>query len=173
MNNSMAREWAGLISVDAAPVLVPTDRAVTIGLVITELVINANKYAYEGKAGPIEVSLEEHRTNLRVIVADHGKGKHTTTAARLIDLNGFLYIDTPGVRALALCGDGTGLDLAFPEITEAALGCQFADCSHRREPGCAVRAAVDGGRIRRDRFDSYQLLVDEIIANDPDPNADL
>jgi ribosome biogenesis GTPase len=100
------------------------------------------------------------------------KGKHTTTAARLIDLEGFLYIDTPGVRALALCGDGTGLDVTFPEITEAALACQFADCSHRSEPGCAVRAAVDAGTIRRDRFDSYQLLVDESLANDPEANPD-
>jgi ribosome biogenesis GTPase len=100
------------------------------------------------------------------------KGKHTTTAARLIDLEGFLYIDTPGVRALALCGDGTGLDITFPEITEAAMGCQFSDCSHRSEPGCAVRAAVDAGTIRRDRFDSYQLLVDEILENDPEASPD-
>ncbi len=94
------------------------------------------------------------------------KGRHTTTAARLIDLGGFLYIDTPGIRALALCGDGTGLDLAFPEITEAAKGCQFSDCSHRSEPGCAVRPAVDAGAIRRDRFDHYQQLWDELITED-------
>ncbi len=76
MNASMGEEWAGRISVDAHPMLVPTDRAVTLGLVVTELVINANKYAYDGKPGPIEVSLEEHNANLRVIVADRGRGKH-------------------------------------------------------------------------------------------------
>ena len=57
--------------------LAPTDRVVTMGLVVTELVINANKYAYGGAPGPIAVSLEEHRANLRVIVSDSGKGKHT------------------------------------------------------------------------------------------------
>ncbi|RAK63628.1 histidine kinase dimerization/phosphoacceptor domain -containing protein [Phenylobacterium kunshanense] len=76
MNDSMGEEWAGKISVDAHPILVPTDRAVTLGLVVTELVINANKYAYDGRPGPIEVSLEEHNANLRVIVADRGRGKH-------------------------------------------------------------------------------------------------
>ncbi|MBS0362334.1 MAG: sensor histidine kinase, partial [Proteobacteria bacterium] len=76
MAASMGDEWAGKVSVDAAPILVPTDRAVTLGLVVTELIINARKYAYGGKPGPIEVSLEEHRDKLRLIVADHGVGKH-------------------------------------------------------------------------------------------------
>lgn len=110
MNDSMAREWAGQISVDAAPVLVPTDRAVTIGLVVTELVINANKYAYGGAPGPIEVSLEEHRADLRIIVADHGKGKHAPVegfgsrmmSAMVRQLGGELIFgdNAPGLRAI-------------------------------------------------------------------------
>jgi light-regulated signal transduction histidine kinase (bacteriophytochrome) len=113
MNDSMAREWAGQITVDASPVLVPTDRAVTIGLVVTELVINANKYAYDGKPGPIEVSLEEHRADLRVIVADHGKGKHAPAegfgsrmmSAMVRQLHGQLAFadNKPGLRAILAC----------------------------------------------------------------------
>lgn len=113
MNASMAREWAGQISVDAAPVLVPTDRAVTIGLVVTELVINANKYAYGGHPGPIEVSLEEHRAKLRIIVADHGKGKHAPgegfgsrmMTAMVRQLTGGLTFgdNRPGLRAILTC----------------------------------------------------------------------
>lgn len=113
MNASMAREWAGQISVDAGLVLVPTDRAVTIGLVVTELVINANKYAYDGKPGPIDVSLEEHRANLRVIVADRGKGKHTPRegfgsrmmTAMVRQLQGELTFgdNRPGLRAILTC----------------------------------------------------------------------
>lgn len=113
MNDSMAREWAGLISVDAIPLLVPTDRAVTIGLVVTELVINANKYAYGGKPGPIEVSLEEHRANLRVIVADHGQGKQAPRegfgsrmmSAMVRQLTGELTFgdNGPGLRAILTC----------------------------------------------------------------------
>ena len=113
MNDSMSREWAGQISVDAPPVLVPTDRAVTIGLVVTELVINANKYAYGGAPGPIQVSLEEHRANLRVIVADNGKGKHKPgegfgsrmMSAMVRQLSGELTFgdNKPGLRAILSC----------------------------------------------------------------------
>jgi light-regulated signal transduction histidine kinase (bacteriophytochrome) len=113
MNSSLGQEWSGKISVDASPTLVPTDRAVTLGLVITELVINANKYAYAGKPGPIEVSLEEHRASLRVIVADHGKGKHGLAegfgsrmmSAMVKQLRGELTFgdNKPGLRAILTC----------------------------------------------------------------------
>lgn len=75
MVGSMGEEWRAHISLDLAPILIPTDRAVTLGLVLTELVINANKYAYGGEAGPIEISLEQHREAFRLIVADRGMGK--------------------------------------------------------------------------------------------------
>lgn len=75
MASSMGSEWAGQITTSLAPITVATDRAVTIGLVLTELVINANKYAYEGRPGPIEIALEQHRGSFRLIVADSGKGK--------------------------------------------------------------------------------------------------
>jgi ribosome biogenesis GTPase len=97
------------------------------------------------------------------------KGKHTTTAAQMIDLGGLLYIDTPGVRALALCGDGTGLDETFTEIAAAAEHCRFDDCHHVNEPGCAVREAVAAGTIRPERLDHYLVLLDELLATDDIP----
>lgn len=110
MSASLGEEWAGQIRVDAAPVLVPTDRAVTMGLVVTELVINANKYAYGGRPGPIEVRLEEHRDRVRVIVADQGGGKHAAgegfgsrmMAAMVRQLQAELVFtdNEPGVRAI-------------------------------------------------------------------------
>ncbi|MBL8772824.1 MAG: GAF domain-containing protein [Phenylobacterium sp.] len=110
MNASMGAEWAGKVSVEAAPVIVPTDRAVSLGLVVTELVINANKYAYGGAPGPIEVRLEEHNADLKVVVADHGRGKHTPgegfgsrmMTAMVRQLGGELtYSDNrPGARAI-------------------------------------------------------------------------
>ncbi|WP_293676154.1 histidine kinase dimerization/phosphoacceptor domain -containing protein [uncultured Phenylobacterium sp.] len=113
MADSMGPEWAGKVTMDAALVLVPTDRAVTLGLVITELVINANKYAYGGAPGPIEVSVEDHRANLRVIVADHGKGKHAPgegfgsrmMTAMVRQLGGTLTFgdNKPGLRAILTC----------------------------------------------------------------------
>ena len=58
-----------------APVSIQTTRAVSLGLVLTELVINVQKYAYGGGAGPLWISLEEDRDRLRLIVADQGEGQ--------------------------------------------------------------------------------------------------
>jgi light-regulated signal transduction histidine kinase (bacteriophytochrome) len=119
MNASMGESWAGKSTVDASPILVPTDRAVTFGLVITELVINANKYAYGGAPGPIEVSLEEHRANLRVIVADRGAGKHVISEgfgsrmmnAMVKQLGGVMTFgdNKPGLRAILTAPTSAGV----------------------------------------------------------------
>lgn len=77
MQSSMGAEWADQVTTSLSPITVATDRAVTIGLVLTELVINANKYAYGGQPGPIEIALEQHRGSFRLVVADRGKGKKT------------------------------------------------------------------------------------------------
>ena len=76
MKASLGPEWARRMTLDLAPVLVPTDRAVNVGLVAAELVINATKYAYPaGGGGAIDVVLEQYRNKLRLIVADHGVGR--------------------------------------------------------------------------------------------------
>ncbi|MCC2977535.1 GAF domain-containing protein [Sphingomonas sp. PL-96] len=75
MRGSLGADWGSALRVYLAPVLVPTGRAVDIGLIATELVINATKYAYPGSTGPITVMLEQHRADLRLIVEDQGRGK--------------------------------------------------------------------------------------------------
>ncbi|HKY16968.1 MAG TPA: ribosome small subunit-dependent GTPase A, partial [Microthrixaceae bacterium] len=90
------------------------------------------------------------------------KGRHTTTTARLIVLGDLLVIDTPGTRALAVWEVEPGIDLAFPEITALSESCRFADCSHRDEPGCAVRAATESGEIDPERLAHWNLLLDEV-----------
>ena len=71
----MGDDWAKHLSLDLSPVLISTDRAVTLGLVLTELLINANKYAYAGVAGPIEIRLIDDRTHIHLIVADKDVGE--------------------------------------------------------------------------------------------------
>jgi light-regulated signal transduction histidine kinase (bacteriophytochrome) len=71
----MGHDWTRHLSLDLSPVLVSTDRAVILGLILTELLINSNKYAYDGAAGPVEITLREDRTHLHLIVADKGVGK--------------------------------------------------------------------------------------------------
>jgi two-component sensor histidine kinase len=72
---AIGEDWRQQILLDVAPLLLPADRAVTVGLVLTELIINATKYAYAGQAGPLEVSLQDERVRFRLVVADRGRGK--------------------------------------------------------------------------------------------------
>jgi light-regulated signal transduction histidine kinase (bacteriophytochrome) len=72
---SLGPEWGSNVIRDLHPVMLPADRAVGLGLVLTELVINVNKYAYGGGAGPVSVTLAENANRFRLIVADEGVGR--------------------------------------------------------------------------------------------------
>jgi ribosome biogenesis GTPase len=88
------------------------------------------------------------------------EGRHTTTQVTLHPLAaGGFVADTPGIREFGLSGlKGGDLPPFYPEIAAAAAGCAYADCSHTREPGCAVKAAVRAGRIAAMRYDSYRKI---------------
>jgi ribosome biogenesis GTPase len=88
------------------------------------------------------------------------KGRHTTSVRQLFPLKGSGYVaDTPGMRSLALWDTQPDeLDGYFPELAPLVGACQFHDCSHKNEPGCAVRAAVESGRVHPQRYDSYLRL---------------
>ncbi len=88
------------------------------------------------------------------------KGKHTTVARQLIPLAGGGYVaDTPGWRSLALWDtEPEEMDAYFPELAPLVAECQFSDCTHVHEPGCAVRAALEAGKIHPERYDSYLRL---------------
>jgi ribosome biogenesis GTPase len=91
-----------------------------------------------------------------------GKGRHTTTARELFRLpSGALVIDTPGLRAVGLAGDGDGVSQVFPDIMALAEDCRFRDCRHQGEPGCAVEAAVRMGNLDPARLQSYRKLEKE------------
>jgi ribosome biogenesis GTPase len=89
-----------------------------------------------------------------------GKGKHTTVASELFALQSGGYVaDTPGLKALALWDiEPEELDGYFPDISPLVAECQFSDCTHVHEPGCAVREAVERGIIHPNRYDSYLRL---------------
>lgn len=82
--------------------------------------------------------------------ASDGRGRHTSTARELAFLpGGAELIDTPGMRAFAPWADESALDRVFHDVSEAADGCKFRDCTHDAEPGCAVKATIDGERLAR------------------------
>jgi ribosome biogenesis GTPase / thiamine phosphate phosphatase len=96
----------------------------------------------------------------RALAAD-GTGRHTTTHRELVRLpGGALAIDTPGLRELQLW-DGD-VSAAFEDIAALATECRFRDCAHAREPGCAVLAAVDDGRLELDRLRSWRKFQREL-----------
>jgi len=96
--------------------------------------------------------------------ADH-RGRHTTIAAQLLALPGEGWlIDTPGVRAVSLWLSGHGIERAFADVFELMDHCRFRDCKHDREPGCAVRAAIEAGELDPARLASLERLVAEELA---------
>jgi ribosome biogenesis GTPase / thiamine phosphate phosphatase len=106
---------------------------------------------------------EERFRTAPISDAEQGRGRHTTTTRELVRIpGGALLIDTPGMREIQLWTDDEGLGLPFKDIEELAARCQFADCSHEREPGCAVQAAVSGGILDARRLESYLKLRREI-----------
>lgn len=88
------------------------------------------------------------------------EGRHTTTASHLFDLpDGGSLIDSPGVRDFAPAIDRLdGGHLGFIEVARLSPECRFADCRHMREPGCAVIAASEAGRMHPRRYESYRRL---------------
>lgn len=91
------------------------------------------------------------------------RGRHTTTHRELIFLpNGAMVIDTPGMRELQLWEADEGVQVTFDEIETLARDCRFRDCRHQNEPGCAVRAAAEAGKLQPGRLASMNKLQKEL-----------
>src|SRR5262245_47815603 len=115
-----------------------------------------------GKSTLVNALLGEHRQATTDVRGDH-RGRHTTVAAELLSVPGDRgwLIDTPGMRALSLWLSGQGIERAFADVFELMDQCRFRDCKHDREPGCAVRTAIEEGRLDPDRFHNLERLVAE------------
>jgi ribosome biogenesis GTPase len=96
--------------------------------------------------------------------ASDQRGRHTTTRRELLRLpDGAMMIDTPGMREIQLWDSDEGFKDTFEDIAELAPGCRFNDCAHRQEPGCAVRQAVEDGRLTPGRLEHFHRLEDERV----------
>ena len=113
-----------------------------------------------GKSTLVNALVGEELLETREVREDDHRGRHTTTRRELVVLpTGGVVLDTPGIRELQLWD--ADLDQAFGDVEEVALRCRFSDCSHRTEPGCAIRAALRDGSLSADRWESYVKLQRE------------
>jgi ribosome biogenesis GTPase / thiamine phosphate phosphatase len=113
-----------------------------------------------GKSSLLNAIQPDLGLHVRSVSESTSKGRHTTRVRELfpLDLGGYVA-DTPGIRSLALWDtEPEELDAYFVEMRELVAGCQFSDCTHTHEPGCAVLAAVDAGEVARERYNSYLRL---------------
>jgi ribosome biogenesis GTPase / thiamine phosphate phosphatase len=116
-----------------------------------------------GKSTLVNALLADERQaigEVQTSATGRGRGRHTTVTRDLLTLpNGALLIDTPGIREAGLWD---GVADTFPDIDELATRCRFSDCSHRDEPGCAVRAEADPERLAAwQKLQREQAWVDD------------
>lgn len=156
---------------EASDVAIGADVLVTSGF-IDDTLVKLRAYLKEdvtaafigssgvGKSTLINALAGDSLLKTAAIRQDDDKGRHTTTRRELIALpQGGVVIDTPGMREIGL--DSADLAKAFSDIDALAAQCRFRDCTHKAEPGCAVRAAVESGALDENRLESYLKLKKE------------
>ncbi len=116
-----------------------------------------------GKSTLTNRLLERNRQKVLPVRAGDERGRHATTHRELFPLlSGGVIIDTPGLREVGLSAESMDLGRVFHEIETLARSCKFRDCNHRGEPDCAVRQAVEEGRLSLRRLDSFHKLRREL-----------
>jgi ribosome biogenesis GTPase len=116
-----------------------------------------------GKSTITNCLLGEEKQRVNVVSSANGKGRHTTTSKELfIHDSGCMIIDTPGLRELQLWGDESALEKSFSDVAAIVGQCKYHDCRHQKEPGCAIRQAIEDNIITQERFESYIKQYEEL-----------
>jgi ribosome biogenesis GTPase len=135
-----------------------------VKLLLKDKVTLLSGHSGVGKSSFINILFPGMKLKTQDVSDWSGKGLHTTTFAEMFDLPfGGKIIDTPGIRELGLV-DISKQELShyFPEMAALINDCQFNNCMHINEPGCAVKAAVNEGTIHVDRYVSYCTILEKI-----------
>lgn len=121
-----------------------------------------------GKSTLLNMILPELELKTGVISDALGRGKHTTRHVELLEVADGLVADTPGFSSLDFDHiEKEELRDYFVEISKAGEGCKFRGCLHIKEPGCAVKAQVEEGKISEGRYKNYLLFMQEIMDRKP------
>lgn len=116
-----------------------------------------------GKSTLINAILPDATAKTGEISSVHKKGMHTTTFSEMFELpqNGYL-IDTPGIKGFGTFDmEEEEIGHYFPEIFRTSADCKYGNCTHRNEPGCAVRQAVENHYISESRYNSYLNMLED------------
>lgn len=121
-----------------------------------------------GKSSFLNVVFPDIRLKTQDVSGWSGKGQHTTTFAEMYDMPiGGRIIDTPGMREFGLVDiEKQEVSHYFPEMRDRLNNCQFNNCLHFNEPGCAIKEAVRNGEISEDRYVSYVNIMESIGAKE-------
>jgi ribosome biogenesis GTPase len=100
-------------------------------------------------------------------VSESGEGRHTTVSRQLLLLeNRAMLIDTPGMRELGVLSIDEDVDESFPDIQALIERCKFSDCSHEKEPGCAIQSALKSGDLDGTHYRNYLKIKKESEFNE-------
>lgn len=135
-----------------------------VGTILKDKTTLLSGHSGVGKSSFINSLFPQLQLKTQDVSGWSGKGLHTTTFAEMFDLpGGGRIIDTPGIRELGLV-DISRQELShyFPEMRSLINECQFNNCLHVSEPGCAVKEAVREGRVHEDRYVSYVNILDSL-----------
>jgi ribosome biogenesis GTPase / thiamine phosphate phosphatase len=115
-----------------------------------------------GKSSLISKLVNEDNIMTTEISEKTGRGKHTTTSRQMyFTKNGGIIIDNPGSREVGVVNSERGISEVFVDIESIASGCKYNNCSHIKEPECAIIRALESGAIRADQYDNYLKLKKE------------
>ena len=136
-----------------------------LGILKVKKLLNNKITAFSGPSGVGKTSLlnaiqPELGLKVKKVNEVTTKGRHSTVVRQLFSLDGHGYLaDLPGLRSLALWDiRPEELDAYFPEMKRLVSQCQFNNCTHRNEPGCAIKDAVRQGQVHPERYQSYLSL---------------
>lgn len=134
---------------------------------LTDRIAKGKTYCFLGSSGVgksslINKLLKKDVIKTKEISGSTGKGRHTTTTREMYFLeNGGIVIDNPGTREVGMAEANAGIENVFDEIIALSQKCKYADCTHVREPGCAVLQALREGKLDKAKYQNYLRLKKE------------